>query len=171
MNNNKVRLSLARVVGGGFILFGSLITIVGLIWLVRTGMFSSRAVRAPGLVVEMERSTTSKGSSTFHPIFTFTDNAGMVHTQRTSFGSSSYSFEVGEKVTVLYDPVTPKNSKIDSFQTVWLGPLVITGFGLLFGGFACFWLFMATRGIRLEQLRKSEQGAGADGAKADRGSD
>ncbi len=77
----------------------------------------------------------------YQPVFTFTDSGGISHTQRSSSGSSEFSFEIGERVTVLYDPDTPRHSKIESFETVWLGPVVVTSFGLLVGGFACFWLY------------------------------
>jgi len=119
---------------------GGLIVVVGLIWLVKTAGFVMHAAKAPGTVIAMERNTSSKGGSTYTPIFIFPDASGVVHTQRASFGSSSYTFEPGEKVTVLYDVSAPKRSEIDSFQTVWLGPLIFTGFGLVFGGFAGFWL-------------------------------
>jgi hypothetical protein len=89
---------------------------------------------------------------------TFVDSSGGVHTQRSSFAASFYTFEPGERVTIFSDPHAPQHSKIDSFQTVWLVPLIFTGFGLLFGGFAYFWLFAATRGIKLE---KSKDGVGA----------
>lgn len=155
MDTSDAKLSVARIVGGGFIFIGSLIAVAGVIWLVKTATFVTRASKAPGTVVEMERNASSEGGSTYHPIFTFADASGIIHTQRTSSGSSSYTFEPGEKVTVLYDITAPKNSKIDSFQTVWLGPLLITGFGLLFGGFACFWLFLATRATRLEKEKNA----------------
>lgn len=141
--------SLGRLVGTVFIAVGSLFAIAGSIWLIRTAAFVSRAAKAPGQVIAMERSEGSKGGSVYHPVFTFTDSAGIVHTQRSSFGSSDYSFEAGEHVTILYDSTAPKHSQIESFQSVWLGPLFITGFGLLFGGFACFWLFLWTRAARL----------------------
>lgn len=150
MNTSDAKLSLARLVGGGFIIVGSLIGIIGFIWLVRTAVFVSRAAKAPGTVIEMERSIMPEGNSTYHPIYTFADASGVIHTQRTASGSSGYTFEPGEKVTVLYDSSTPKHSEIDSFDTVWSGPLIITGFGLLFGGFASFWLLLATRARRLE---------------------
>lgn len=155
MNTSDARLSPARIVGGGFILIGSLTAIAGLIWLFRTATFVMRASKAPGTVIEMERSTSSKGGSIYNPIFTFTDASGIVHTQRTSTGSSSYTFEPGEKVGVLYDSAAPKHSAIDSFHTVWLAPLFITGFGLIFGGFASFWLFLATRAMRLEKEKNA----------------
>ena len=136
--------------GTAFIVIGSLIAIAGLVWLAWTAAFMSRAAKAPGQVIAMERSEGSeKDSAVYHPVFTFVDSAGIVHTQRSSFGSSRYSFEVGELVTIRYDSTTPKHSKMESFQTVWLGPIIVTGFGLLFGGFACFWLFMWTRAARL----------------------
>ena len=155
MNAVKIDLSIDRLAGGGFIAMGGLVAIIGLIWLAMTGWFTVRAAKTLGVVIEMERVESSKGGPTFHPVFTFTDGAGLVHTQRTPFGSSSFTFEPGEKVTVLYDPSAPKNSKIDSFETVWLGPLLVTGIGLLSGGFACFWLALARRWFRQQQLRET----------------
>jgi hypothetical protein len=84
-------------------------------------------------------------------VFTFTDTAGIVHTQRSSFGYSELSFYAGQPVTVLYESTTSKQSKIYSFQTVWLYPLFITGFGLLFGGIASLVLFLVSRGARLQK--------------------
>ena len=155
MNTSKGNLVFARLAGGAFILVGSLITVAGLIGLARTAWFSMHATKASGVVVAMERSASSRRGATFHPVFTFIDESGITHTQRSSFGSSSYSFEPGEKVTVLYDASIPEHSKIDAFETVWLGPLLTIGFGVVFGGFAGFWLYLTTRGIRLQQAAKS----------------
>ncbi len=143
--------SLGRLMGSVFIGVGSLIALAGLIWLIRTIVFVSGAAEAPGQITAMERSSGSKGRSMYHPVFAFKDAAGIVHTQRSSIGSSSFSFEVGENVTILYDSTAPKHSKIKSFESLWLGPLFMSGFGLLFGGFASFWLFMWIRGSRLLQ--------------------
>jgi hypothetical protein len=147
---------MARLVGGLFIFLGGLIAIAGMFWLARTRSFVMGAVKTPGVVIAMERRESSEGGATFTPVFTFTDGVGLVHTQRSSFGSSTFSFEPGEKVTVLYDPATPKRSNIDSFQTVWLGPLFIAGFGLLFGGFACVWLMIASRAIARRERFEAE---------------
>jgi hypothetical protein len=124
---------------------GSLIAMAGLIWLVRTITFVIYATRTPGTVIEMERSATSKGRTTYHPIFTFSDGSGIIHTQRTYLGSSSYTFQVGDKVTVLYYVSEPTRSEIDSFQTIWLGPLITTGFGSLFAGIPFCTMLLATR--------------------------
>jgi hypothetical protein len=145
----ETKESLGRLLGTVFIGIGGLITLAGLIWLVRTAVFVNQAAKVPGQIISMESSDGAKGGSVYHAVFKFNDSAGIAHTQRSSSGSSNYSFEAGETVTVLYDPTTPKKSEIDSFQTLWRSPLAFTGFGLLFGGFACFWLFMWTRQSRL----------------------
>ena len=144
-------LSLFKTVGRGFIGIGSLIAIAGLIWLSKTAMFVSKASKASGTVIEMDRSTSSKGGTMYSPVYTFTDASGIVHTQHSSMSSSSYTFEPGEKVTVLYDIASPKNSEIDSFGQIWIMPLLMSGFGVVFGGFACFWLYAVIRGTRTEK--------------------
>jgi len=151
MSITDAKNSMARVMGGGFILIGSLVAISGAIWLGKTALFVMHSAKAPGIVVEMERSSSNDGGSVYYPIYQFTDPSGVTHTQKTPTGSSSYSFEPGEKVTVLYNPKAPKISNIDSFGEIWLTPILVTGFGLLFGGFACFWLFLANRAIQIEK--------------------
>jgi hypothetical protein len=155
MDTSEKRLSLARCFAGFFILIGSLTAFAGLVWTFRTALFVARAAKATGTVIEMERSMSSEGGSTFHPVFTFADSSGIIHTQRVLLGSSTYTFEPGEKITVLYDRDIPKHSNIDSFKTVWLAPVFITTFGLLSGGFASFWLYIATQAIRLEHEKRA----------------
>ena len=144
--------SMGRSVGTAFIIIGSLIAVAGLVWLFRTMAFVRGAAKASGQIVAVEHSRSYKGRSIYHPVFTFKDSAGIIHTQRSSLGSADYSFAAGERVTVLYDPVAPEHSMIDSFQTIWLSPVFITAFGLLFGGFACFWLWLWIRAARHRTL-------------------
>ena len=120
----------------------------GLGWILWTVSFVSNAAKASGQVTGMERNEGSEGGSIYHPIFTFTDASGVVHTQRSSHGSATYFVQPGERVTVLYDAARPMIAKIDLFETVWLGPVVVTGFGLFVGGFASLWLFGWTRAMR-----------------------
>ena len=150
MKASDNNIGLAKLVGRFFVVVGSLVAIIGLIWLGKTAAFVSRASKASGTVIEMERSTSSKGGSMYSPVYTFADASGITHTQHSSFASSSYTFEPGEKVIVLYDSAAPINSKIDTFGQVWLTPLFMSGFGMAFGGFACFWLYVVIRGTRNE---------------------
>ena len=147
-------LSLARMFGCSSLVIGSVIAIAGLVWVVKTASFVMRAAEAPGKIVKIDRNTDWNGSAIYQPVFKFIDASGLVHTRRTSFGSSICTFELGEKIAVLYDPSKPTNCNIDSFQSVWLEPLLLSGFGLLFGGFACFWLLIVARSTRRENDRR-----------------
>jgi len=151
MNTSDNNVALAKIVGRVFVGIGSVVAICGLIWSGKTAAFVSRASKASGTVIEMERSTSSKGGSMYSPVYTFADASGIIHTQHSSFASSSYTFEPGEKVIILYDSAAPTSSEIDTFGQVWLGPLLVTGFGMAFGGFACFWLYVVIRGTRTEK--------------------
>jgi len=138
--------SRGRLIGTAFIVIGSVVVISGLIWLIRTAAFVSRAAKAPGQVIALEHRGGGKNGSVSYSVFTFSDSSGIVHTQRSSGGVS-----VGGRVTVLYDSAAPQHSEIESFQTLWFGPIFFTGFGLIFGGFACLWLFMWTRAAHLQK--------------------
>jgi hypothetical protein len=150
MKTSDNNLALGKTIGRAFVGIGSVVAIAGLIWLSKTATFVSKASKASGTVIQMDSSRSSKGGTTYSPVFTFTDSSGIIHTQHSSIGSSSYTFEPGEKVTVLYDSAAPNNSEIDTFGQVWLGPLLVTGFGMAFGGFAYFWLYVVIRGTRAE---------------------
>jgi hypothetical protein len=73
----------------------------------------------------------------YSPIFAFNDASGITHTQICSMSSSDFSYEAGEKVTVLYDPTRPIHSNIDSFATVWMLPLIVIGVQFDDWKFAC----------------------------------
>ncbi len=143
-----------RHFGLAFLAVGCLITLAGLVWLFQTMSFVKRAAKAPGQITAVEVETDSDGTM-YRPTYTFTDLAGTVHTQRSGITSSNRDFEEGEGVTVLYDPANPKDSKIDSFTSVWLFPVITAGFGLLFGGFAGLWLFLWTRAAAPDSSGKS----------------
>ena len=120
-------------------MIGGLITMGGLMWLIRTAVFVSGSDKSAGQIIAMER---TKGSRGVYPVFTFTDSSKNVRTQRS--GIPEHSFKVGERLTILYDPANPKHAEIDTFQTVWLPPFEVTGFGLLFGGFS--WIMLLLTG-------------------------
>jgi len=151
-----------KLAGGFFLLIGCLVAVWGVVWLGKTIIFVNQAARAPGTIVEMERSDFSKGSSVYYPIFTFVDSSGATHTQKASVGSSTYTFEPGERVSVLYDKAAPKHSEIDSFGTIWTAPLLVTVFGVVFGGFSFLWTFIAVWAIRSKSERqRAERDAAA----------
>src|SRR4051812_43988859 len=82
-----------------FVCIGLALALFGAIWSLRTTLFVRSASRVQGTVIEVERKTSTNGTS-FHPIYTFKDQGGIQHTQATMFGSSSFLFEPGETVPI-----------------------------------------------------------------------
>jgi Protein of unknown function (DUF3592) len=140
-----------RLVSLWFFGTSCLLGIGGSIWLVYTLWFVAHASKTEGRIVAMERRDDSKGHATYSPVFTYNDASSVTHTQSCSMSSSSFSYEVGEKVTVLYDPARPINSKIDTFTTIWLFPLVLIGMSLFSGSFVAIWFIAASSIIKKRQ--------------------
>jgi len=70
-------------------------------------------------------------------VFRFKDSSTQEHTVRVNFSANPPTHRIGEKVTVAFDPASPRDAKIISFQTLWLFPAVLGGFAdgrLLVGG-------------------------------------
>lgn len=135
---------MGRKLAIAFISVGIIVMVGGLCWLIQTISFVKRAATAPGQITEMKVENDVDGTM-YQAIFTFTDQTGKTHTQRSDITESNPSFQAGEKVTVLYDPANPEESKIDSFTTLWLFPVIFGGGGLVFAGFSGLWLFLWTR--------------------------
>lgn len=54
-------------------------------------------------------------------------------------GSGAPDFSVGDAVAVLYLPESPRDFRLDTFERLWLVPIIVTGFGgfwLMFGSIA-----------------------------------
>jgi hypothetical protein len=52
---------------------------------------------------------------------------------RGAGGASASEFQVGQHVTVIYDPQHPESALIDTGKGLWLGPLVLIVMGTVFG--------------------------------------
>jgi hypothetical protein len=110
----------------------------------RSVAFKKTAVEAQGAVVELkEGSGGGPGNhhTVYYPVVRFADKAGQDHTLYSSSGSYPPAYEVGERVSVLYDPANPKEAKINSFSNLWLWPLILGimgGLDLLTGLFLFF---------------------------------
>ena len=113
------------------VIIGSVVFIIGFCMLTRAYHFVAHATKTTGKVVAIDHGDAD-GVTTVHPVFVFTDAAGIEHRCRSPYGSSTFFFAPGEQVTVLYDAAVPTHAKIDSFQSIWLFPLVFMGAGVLF---------------------------------------
>jgi hypothetical protein len=96
----------------------------------KTAAFLARAVRAPGVVVEMATNHSSDGGDTYAPVVEF-EHQGRKHTFKDSISSNPPSFRRGEAVGVLYDPDQPRDARIDRGRWNKAVPILIGGFGAL----------------------------------------
>lgn len=90
------------------------------------------------------RSGGGHGGTFLYPQFRFSTRDGRVVTVTSTWGSTDQPYDAGGQVAVLYDPRHPERGKIDSFQ-LWLAPLFLAPFGLLFAGIPMTILIVARR--------------------------
>ena len=67
-------------------------------------------------------------------VFAFTDGSGQAHTVRTKSAQNPPTHQIGAAVEVLFQPESPEDANIRSFQTLWLIPSILAGFGFGFAG-------------------------------------
>ncbi len=80
--------------------------------------FNETAVEVLGTVISVEVNH-SDDSTTYKPTFRFLDVQGRKYTVQTYISSSSYDYNVGQKVSILYDPNDPSNIRINSWFSIW----------------------------------------------------
>jgi hypothetical protein len=110
--------------------------------------FVARAQSAPGQVIELlEVRDKDGGSSTWKPRVTFTAAAGQQITFDSSFSANPAPYRVGEAVEVLYESTDPAGARIRGFGSLWMGPMILGGLGLVF----------ATIGAAILLVRRASQ--------------
>lgn len=143
-----------RWVAFGAIAFGALFLVVGLILAGVSVSFLTDAERARGTVVTLEWRNDHSGVSrkkrvndepAAYPVVEFTSADGTPRRFRDSTGSNPPSYEVGERVEVLYRADSPDDARINGFSSLWLLPLIFGGIGLLFAGIGTV-VALVTRG-------------------------
>lgn len=141
------------IVGGLFLLIGGGLLSWGVFWFVQTAMFLGRSVPATGLVVRTERSSSvsyqgqsrhAVVSSVNSPVLEFRDASGEIH-RFQALGSTQQTFQVGARVPVLYDPIRPERASINSFDSLWMRPILLIGFGGVIAGLILFMVIMEWR--------------------------
>lgn len=127
----------------GVIAFGALFLVVGLVLAGQSVSLLADGERARGTVLSLEWRTEhsssshknrSSGRRMAYPVVEFTSADGEQRTFRGSVGSDPPSYEAGERVEVLYPADSPQEARINGFASLWLGPLIFGGLGLLAAG-------------------------------------
>jgi hypothetical protein len=111
---------------------GVVFVIIAAWMLVSTIQFRERAQSTEGVVVELVSRRGSKGGVTYSPVYEFKDRNGGQHRVQSSTSSNPASYDVGERVTVRYDPARPGDARIDGFMDNWFLPLIFGGIGSIF---------------------------------------
>ena len=119
---------------------GALMLGSGAFMAVKQKQFIDSAVRVEGTVIELDKrySSSSSSSNTHHrdkvtyaPIFTYTDTTGALHKVVSSFSTNPPTYQIGEKVTVLYDPQKPSQGELGDLFSQWGFSGIVGGIGLI----------------------------------------
>jgi hypothetical protein len=102
----------------------------------RVAAFVRGATAAEGTVVELVPSTSTDNdghrSTTYRPVVEYQAGEGEPRTFTDGMGSSPPAFDVGERVTVLYDPARPTDARIRATFSLWGVPMIVGGIGAVF---------------------------------------
>ena len=118
-----------RVYIGCGIIFANLFFAAFCLWGAYAGYTSWRLEQGgettTGTVIEMEESDTSEGGCcVYSPVIEFDAN-GQTYTFEGGNASYPPEYEVGEQVSVLYDPADPETAQINKWSERWLFPIII----------------------------------------------
>lgn len=102
-----------------------------------TRAFLSEAATAQGEIIDFEvredrTNNDGRVDSSYHPVIRFDTQEGSEITFTSSSGSGSPSYDIGEKVEVLYSPSEPRSAKINGFFSLWGGALISGLLGVAF---------------------------------------
>ena len=124
-----------RVLIYTFLIIGVLMLLGSLLSWNSTRRFIANADTTQGRVIELiEVHDEDDGSITYKPVVTYEAANGRSITFTASFSSKPAPYDVGENVEVLYAPDNPHDARIRGFGSLWLGPTILGGLGVVFAG-------------------------------------
>ena len=146
-----------------FLGFGVLWIAVGAFFSVETKHFVSKSRKATGTVVGLKKiwtSSTSKSTTgrrpVYRPVIEFQTAEGRRIQFTSSHGSNPPTYRKGDRVEVLYDPKNPQESRLLSFGSLWLFPVMSIGIGslLVLIGLG-IWMWQRGSGKRMEWFKRN----------------
>jgi hypothetical protein len=125
----------------------------------------ARADTAGGTVIDLIGERDSDGGTVYYPHVRYVTRSGETVEFTASVGSSPPAFDVGEPVSVLYDPAAPQEARIDTFFQLWFGSLILGGTGLVFIVIGGAGSLVASRSrAKAERLGVQARSSDTDGA-------
>ncbi|MFI9487313.1 DUF3592 domain-containing protein [Promicromonospora sp. NPDC052451] len=125
-----MRSRILLLVGIGLLAMGAVFGTAAGVLAAGTAEFLASARPADGVVVGLDEDLSRDGDgrtrSVYHPVVAY-EVGGQEHTVTGRTGTSPPAYDVGERVTVLYDPAAPDEARIKEGYAYWLE----TVFGLV----------------------------------------
>jgi hypothetical protein len=136
-----------RIISWLFPVLGVLLLVGALLLANNSRRFVASAHATPGTVVELIASRDSDGT-TYKPVVRFTATDGREITYTETFSGNPAPYDVGETVEVLFTPDEPSKARIKGFMSLWLGPAILGGMGLIFAAVGGGIFFASVSGRR-----------------------
>lgn len=114
-----------------FLGIGIIMLTVTLVILYSVKKFNDSGVKTNGTVVDLIAKRGSK-STTYSPVVTYNDEAGVKHRYISDVSSSPAAYSIGEQVAIYYNPRNPDDAKIAGWME-YFGALITGIFALVFG--------------------------------------
>lgn len=118
-NGTRILKVIFRVVGLIFLVVGAILTFL-------TYDFMNNALPVSGRVTSVEV-IMGDDSVSYKPTIRYVDSQGRKQSGQTFISSSSYNFDIGSTVDILYDVRDPGSLRMDTWIATW-------GLGLIFLG-------------------------------------
>jgi len=122
-------------------LAGSVLIGAAIVWCVSINHFRNQAIVTQGKVITFAKSLSENRTSydgrpktttpTYAPVVRFLTQDGRSIEFTSKAGSNPPRYAKGETVDVLYPASSPEKASIDDFSSLWMGPLIVGGPGLL----------------------------------------
>lgn len=108
------------------LLFSAVLFMAGAVWYSYNYWFTRNAILASGQIVDVVSS-----GKTDHPVIQFTTADGVVVEFTSVSGQNASAFTIGKPVEVYYDPTSPQRARLNSFMSLWFGPMMLNVVGLI----------------------------------------
>jgi uncharacterized protein DUF3592 len=122
-----------------------------------TRSFLAGSVRAEGTVIDFQRTESlshdnnhTYRSVSYHPVVQFTDGSGHRIEFTSGSGSNPPAYSRGDAVEVLYHASAPDKARLNGFMSLWFGPLLVGGLGVVFTALGAGMIVGLMRRKRLE---------------------
>ena len=92
--------------------------------------FIANGENAEGIIMQMKKGPGILGK--YHPLVRFQTRDGETVEFTPGNGSNPPIYEINDHVPVIYNPDYPNFAVINTFNEIWLGPIIYAGLGLLF---------------------------------------